>query len=52
MYRRKSVGSIMESCKTPTWTGYSCEDFPFRTTGSHVITEKRRNKAKYWPDIP
>ena len=37
----------MESCETPAWTGYSCEDFPFRTTGSHVITEKWKNKAKY-----
>ena len=30
-----------------TVTGYSCDDFPSRTTQMLPITEKRRNKAKY-----
>ena len=34
MYGRKSVGSRMESWGTPALTGYSCEDFPSRTTRS------------------
>ena len=32
MYSRKSVGLRMEPWRTPTLTGYSCEDFPSRTT--------------------
>ena len=32
MYSRKSVGPRMEPQGTPALTGYSCEDFPSRTT--------------------
>ena len=42
MYSRKSVGPRMEPGGIPVLTGYSCEDFSSRTTGS-----RRRNKAKY-----
>ena len=45
MHSRESVGPRMEPWETPVLTGYSCEEFPSRTTGSRLITEKRRNKA-------
>ena len=40
MYSRKSVGPRMEPWGTPTLTGYSCEDFPSRTTRSHLLLRK------------
>ena len=36
MYNRKSVGPRMKPCGTSALTGYSCEDFPSRTTQSHL----------------
>ena len=35
MYRRNSVGPRMQPSGTPALTGYSCEDFPSRTTQNH-----------------
>ena len=32
MYSRKSVGPRIDPCRTPALTGYSCDDFPSRTT--------------------
>ena len=46
MYSRKSVGQRMEPWGTPALTGYSCEDFPSRTSRSRLLLRKR-NKAKY-----
>ena len=40
MHSRKSVGPRMEPSGTPTLTGYSCEDFPSRTTRSHLLLRK------------
>ena len=40
MYSWKSVGRRMEPWGTLTLTEYSCEDFPFRTTWSHVLLKK------------
>ena len=37
MYSRKSVGPRMKPWGTPTITGYSCEDFPTRTTWSRLL---------------
>ena len=37
MYSRKSVGPRMEPCGTPSLTGYSCKDFPYRTTHSCLL---------------
>ena len=36
-YSRKSVRPRMEPWQTPALTGYSCEDFPSRTTRSHLL---------------
>ena len=40
MYSRKSVGSRIDPWGTPTLTGYSCEDFPSRTTRSRLLLRK------------
>ena len=40
MYNRKSVGPRMEPWETPVLTGYSCEDFQPRTTGSRLLPRK------------
>ena len=40
MYSRKSVGPRMKPKQTPALTGYSCEDFPSRTTQSRLLLRK------------
>ena len=40
MYSRESVGPRMELSGAPALTGYSCEDFPTRTTRSHLLLRK------------
>ena len=40
MYSRKSVEPRMEPRGTPALTGYSCEDFPSRTTRSSLLLRK------------
>ena len=47
MYNRKSVGPRMKPWGTSALTEYSCQDFPWRTTRSHLLLKKKRNKAKY-----
>ena len=42
MYSRKSVGPEMEPWGTPALTGYSCEDFPSKTTRSHLLLKKKK----------
>ena len=42
MYSRKNVGPGMDPSGTPTLTGFSCEDFPSRTTQSHHYWEKKK----------
>ena len=40
MYSRKSARPRMEPSGTPALTGYSCEEFPSRTTWSHLLLRK------------
>ena len=40
MYSKKSVGPIMGPWRTPALTGYSCEDFPSRTTQRCLLLRK------------
>ena len=46
MYSGKSVVPRMDLCRTPTLTGYSCEDFPSKTTQSRLL-QRIKKKAKY-----
>ena len=48
----KSVRIRIEPCRNPTLTGYSCEDFPSRTTRSGLILGKDEIRANIWPEIP
>ena len=41
MYIRKSVGPRLDHTGTQALTGYSFEDFPFRTTLSLLLLRKR-----------
>ena len=41
MYSRKSVGPKIELWESPAWTGYSCGDFPSRTTRSRLLLRKK-----------
>ena len=50
MYSTKSVGSRIEPSKTPALTGYSCEDFPYRTTRSYLLLRKEEIKPNMWPE--
>ena len=40
MYSRKSVGPKIKPRGTPALTGYSCKDFPSRTTSSCLLLRK------------
>ena len=40
MYSMKSVGPRIDPSGTPALTGYSCEDFPSRTTRSCLLLRK------------
>ena len=42
----------MEPWGTPTLTGYSCEDFPCRTTKSCLLLRKEEIRPNIWPKIP
>ena len=38
---------------TPELTGYSCEDFPSRTTWSCLLLKKKGEiRPNIWPEIP
>ena len=50
MYSRKSEGPRMEPCGTPALIGYSCEDFPFRTTWSRLLLRKEEIRPNIWPE--
>ena len=41
MYSRKSVGPRIEPQGTPALTGFTCENFPFRTTQSCLRKTKK-----------
>ena len=41
----------MEPWGMPTLTRYSCEDFPSRTTGSHLLLRKDEIRPNVWPEI-
>ena len=51
MYSRKSVGPRMEPWETPALTGFSGEDFPSRTTQSHLLWRKQEVRPNIWPEI-
>ena len=42
----------MEPWRTPALTGYSCKDFPSRTTSRHLLMRKDEIRPNIWPDIP
>ena len=44
MYSRKGVAPRMELSGTSTLTGYSCEDFPSRTTRSCLLLRKEETR--------
>ena len=52
MYSRKSVGQRMKPWGTLALTQYSCEDFPSRTTPSHLLLRKEEVRPNIWPEIP
>ena len=41
----------MEPWGTPALTGYSCKDFPSRTTQSCLLLRKEEIRPNIWPDI-
>ena len=51
MYSRKSVGPRMEPWRIPAFTGYSCEDFPCRTTQSCLLLRKEEIRPTIWLEI-
>ena len=52
MGSKKIAGSRIEPWGTPAPTGYSCEDFPSRTTQSHLLLRKEEIWPNIWPEIP
>ena len=52
MYNRKNTRPRIQAKETPTLTGYSCEDFPSRTTQSRLLLRKEEIKPNIWPEIP
>ena len=52
MYSRKSLGPRMELWETPELTGYSCENFPSRTTWSRLLLEEEDIRPYIWSEIP
>ena len=52
MYSRKSVGPRIDLWEPPALTRYSCEDFPSRTTESHLLLIKEEMRPKIWREIP
>ena len=41
----------METGGTPALTGYSCQDFPSRTTRSRLLLRKDERSLNIWPKI-
>ena len=52
MYSRKSIGPRIYPCGTPALAGYSCEDFPSRTTRSRLLLRKEEIRLNICPEIP
>ena len=52
MYSRKSKGPRMDPWGTPALTGYSCDNFPSRTTQSGILLRKGEVRPNIWPEIP
>ena len=52
MYSKKSVGPRMDPWGTSALTGYSCEEFPSRTTRNHLLLRKEEIRPNIWPEIP
>ena len=42
----------MEPWGTPSLTGYSCKDYPSRTTPSHLLLRKQEIRPNIWPEVP
>ena len=51
MYSRKSIGTRMEPWRGPALIGYSCEDFPSRTSWTHLLLRKDEIRSTIWPKI-
>ena len=51
MYSRKSVGPRMDPWGTPALTRCFCENFPSRTTRSHLLL-RQEVRPNIWPGIP
>ena len=41
----------MDPWGTPALTEYSCGDFPFKTTRSHLLLRKEEIRLNIWPEI-
>ena len=52
MYSSKSVGPRMEPWENLALTGYSCIEFPFRTTQNRLLLKKEEIRPNIWPDSP
>ena len=52
MYIKKNAERRTKPWGTKTLTKYSCEDFPSRTTQSHLSLRKCKIKPNFWPGIP
>ena len=52
IYCRKSAERRMEPRGTPALTGYSCEDFPFRTIWDCLLLRHDEIRSKFWPETP
>ena len=50
MYCKKSLGPRMDHWGTPALIGYSCEDFPSRTTRSCLLLRIEEVRANIWPE--
>ena len=42
----------MDPWRTPALIGYSCEEFPSRTTWSRLLLRKEEIRPNIWPEIP
>ena len=52
IYSRKSVGQRMDHWGTQALTGYSYQNFLFRTTQSSLLLRKEETRPNIWPEIP
>ena len=51
MSSRQSVGPRIDPLGAPALTGYSCEDFPSRTTHGHLLLRKEGIRPNIWHEI-